>query len=94
HFPVYKSQCEAQDIALNERAIPASVRNSSEHQKTLDESLAPKIPQFTKAGLMDYIVELIVSEDEAIQLVDKGPFRRLLQYLHPNLSDGAIPHHT
>ncbi|KAG2114291.1 uncharacterized protein F5147DRAFT_770272 [Suillus discolor] len=94
HFPVYKSRCEAQDIALNERAIPASVRNSSEHQKTLDGSLAPKIPQFTKAGLMDYIVELIVSKDEAIQLIDKGPFHRLLQYLCPNLSDGAIPHHT
>lgn len=41
---------------------------------------------------MDYIVELIVSKDEAIQLVDKGPFHCLLQYLHLNLSDSAIPH--
>jgi hypothetical protein len=43
---------------------------------------------------MDYIVELIVSEDEAIQLVDKGPFRRLLQYLRPSLSENDIPHCT
>jgi hypothetical protein len=33
-------------------------------QATLDASLTPKIPAFTKAGLMDYIVELIVAEDE------------------------------
>jgi hypothetical protein len=45
-------------------------------------------------GLMDYIVELIVSEDEAIQLVDKGPFCRLLQYLRPSLSENDIPHRT
>jgi hypothetical protein len=79
---------------MNDRAIPKSARTSSQHQQTLDASLAPKVPQFTKAGLMDYIVELIVSEDEAFQLVDKGPFRRLLQYLRPSLSDNDIPHRT
>jgi len=43
---------------------------------------------------MDYIVELIITEDEAMQLVDKGLFRHLLQYLRPSLSDKDIPHHT
>ena len=43
---------------------------------------------------MDHIVELIVTEDKAIQLVDKDSFRRLLQYLRPSLSDKDIPHHT
>ncbi|KAG1814441.1 uncharacterized protein BJ212DRAFT_1482172 [Suillus subaureus] len=33
-------------------------------EATLDASLPPKIPVFMKSGLMDYIVELIVAEDE------------------------------
>ena len=79
---------------MNERAIPKSAQTSNRHQQTLDASLTPKVPQFTKAGLMDYIVELIVSEDKAFQFVDKGPFRHLLQYLRPSLSDNDIPHCT
>lgn len=81
---------------MHERAIPTTIKAStaSAVQQTLDRSLVPKPPQFTKAGLTDYIVELIVAEDEAFQLVDKGPFRRLLQYLRPNLSDQDIPHRT
>ena len=79
---------------MNEQAIPKNAQMSNWHQQTLDASLTPKVPQFTKAGLMDYIVELIVSEDEAFQFVDKGPFHRLLQYLCPSLSDNDIPHCT
>jgi hypothetical protein len=33
-------------------------------QKTLDKNLAPRMPPFTKSGLTEYIIELIVSEDE------------------------------
>ncbi|KAG0692109.1 hypothetical protein DFH29DRAFT_883076, partial [Suillus ampliporus] len=33
-------------------------------QASLDGSLIPKLPAFTKSGLMDYTVELIVTEDE------------------------------
>lgn len=59
---------------------------------------------------MDYLVELVVSEDDvcvplvvkrthvnylqAFQLVDKGAFRRLLMYLRPSLLDTDIPHRT
>jgi hypothetical protein len=43
-------------------------------------------------GLLDHIIELIVSEDDAFLLVDKGPFRRLLRFLWPSLSDKDIPH--
>jgi hypothetical protein len=34
-------------------------------QQVLDGNLVPKVPQYTKEGLLEYIVELIVSEDEA-----------------------------
>lgn len=33
-------------------------------QQVLDGVLQPKIPQFTKQGLLEYIIELIVCEDE------------------------------
>ena len=49
---------------MHDRAIPPSCKATKGAQHTLDGSLATKIPKFTKSGLMDYIVELIVSEDE------------------------------
>jgi hypothetical protein len=49
---------------MHDRAIPPSCKATEGAQQTLDGSLATKIPEFTKSGLMDYIVELIVSEDE------------------------------
>jgi hypothetical protein len=63
-------------------------------QQTLYGALGPKLPAFTKAGLLEYIIELIVVEDEAFQLVEKGAFRRLLTYLRPNLAKHDIPHKT
>lgn len=54
----------------------------------------PRPPTFSTAGLLDYIIELIVEEDEAFQLVDKGAFRRLLMYTRPSLSERDIPHRT
>lgn len=52
----------------------------------------PHGPPFSTDGLADYLAELVVCEDKAFQLVDKGPFRRLLMYLRPSLSDRDIPH--
>ena len=49
---------------------------------------------FSKAGLLEYIMELIVTEDEALQLVDKPAFHKLLCYLRPALVEGDIPHRT
>jgi len=36
--------------------------------------------------------ELLTDINKAFQLVDKGPFRRVLTYLRPSLSDKDIPH--
>ncbi|KAG2098564.1 hypothetical protein BD769DRAFT_1394397 [Suillus cothurnatus] len=63
-------------------------------QSTLDSNLIPKLPIFSKAGLLKYIMELIITEDEALQLVDKPAFHRLLSYVCPALVEGDIPHHT
>jgi hypothetical protein len=67
----------------------------SSNQKTLDSAVVKEhcAPAFTTTGLLDYIVELIVAEDEAFQFMDKGTFRRLLTYTRPGLSEKDIPHH-
>jgi hypothetical protein len=38
--------------------------NLHSRQQTLNASLVPHTPHFTKAGLMEYIIELIVSKDD------------------------------
>jgi len=53
---------------MHPRAIPRDYETDSA-QATLDGVLVPKVPAFTKSGLMDYIVELIVSEDEVRPIV-------------------------
>jgi hypothetical protein len=70
------------------------IANHCSSQATLDGIIVhqSRAPAFTTSGLLDYVVELIVCEDKAFQLVDKGPFRRLLTYLRPTLSDKDIPH--
>jgi hypothetical protein len=63
HFQVYKERCEAAGIPLHSHAIPPG-QDLGRTQSTLDSSLVPKAPVFTKEGLLAYIMELIVTEDE------------------------------
>ncbi len=69
---------------------------SSQRQTTLDGSIThqPRVPPFSSRGLIDHLVELIVSEDEAFYLLDKPAFCQLLQYLRPTLPSKDIPHRT
>jgi hypothetical protein len=63
HYPIYHDRCKERGIRMHNRAIPRDCQ-ATDSQATLDGSLTPKIPAFSKSGLMDYIVELIVAEDE------------------------------
>ncbi|KAG1868644.1 hypothetical protein F4604DRAFT_1682281 [Suillus subluteus] len=95
HFQVYKERCEAAGITMHSRAIPPGEDDiMTRSQTTLDGKLVCKPPAFTKEGLLEYIMELIVTEDDAIQLIDKPAFRRLLQYARPTLTEQDIPHRT
>src|SRR6266705_4591843 len=69
---------------------------ASQHQATLDGSFTrqPRVAPFSSQGLIDHLVELVVSEDEAFHLLDKPAFRQLLHYLRPTLASRDIPHHT
>jgi hypothetical protein len=78
---------------MHPRAIPPS-EDLAVTQMTLDASLVSRPPTFTKDGLLEYIMELIVTEDKAIQLIDKPAFQRFLQYACPSLTEKDIPHRT
>ncbi|KAG1900995.1 uncharacterized protein F5891DRAFT_1188091 [Suillus fuscotomentosus] len=93
HFQVYRQWCEAGGITMHPRAIPPS-QDLMETQMTLDASLVLRPPAFTKDSLLEYIMELIVTEDKAIQLIDKPAFRCLLQYARPSLTEKDILHCT
>jgi len=69
---------------------------SSLHQTTLDGTFTSQqqVAPFSMQGLMDHLVELIISEDDAFLLLDKPVFRHLLHYLRPSLRLNDIPHRT
>jgi hypothetical protein len=69
---------------------------ASNRQTTLDGVVMsqPCAAPFSMQGLIDHIVELVVSEDDTFYLLDKPTFRQLIHYLRPTLSPKEIPHHT
>ena len=52
------------------------------------------VAPFSMRGLVDHVVELIISEDNAFHLLNKPTFCKLLHYLHPTLAMKDIPHCT
>ncbi|KAF7371689.1 Dimer-Tnp-hAT domain-containing protein [Mycena venus] len=97
HFKVYKCLCETNQVATHPRATPdhiwRSVKGDAMEQTTLN-GFETKIPAFTMAGMLDHLVELVVSEDNVFRLVDKGPFRLLMHYMRPSLQETDLPHRT
>ena len=69
---------------------------ASNRQTTLDGVVTsqPCAAPFLTRGLIDHIIELVVSEDDAFYLLDKPAFRQLIHYLRPTLSTKEIPHRT
>ena len=70
--------------------------NARQRQTTLDASFTSQchVAPFSQQGLIDYLVELVVTEDEAFHLLDKPAFCQLLLYLRPTLTSKDIPHRT
>jgi len=58
------------------------------------KSTKPDVRNVKSLCLIEHLVELVVSEDEAFNLVDKPAFRQLIIYLRPTLTDKDIPHRT
>ncbi|KAF8799820.1 hypothetical protein BYT27DRAFT_7217371 [Phlegmacium glaucopus] len=95
HTKAYLEKCKTLGIQTHPRALSRIPTESSDglHQSNLDSIITrePRQPPFTTNGLMDYIVELVVREDEAFQLVERDGFHSLLRYCRPSLSDKDIP---
>ena len=72
------------------------MRIASDRQSTLDGMVATQshVAPFSTRGLIDHVVELIVSEDDAFYPLNKAPFCQLIHYLQPTLTMKDIPHHT
>ena len=69
---------------------------ASNCQSTLDGMVMsqPHVAPFLTWGLVEHMVELIVSEDNAFYLLDKSAFHQLIHYLWPTLTIKDIPHCT
>ncbi|KAJ6616066.1 hypothetical protein B0H10DRAFT_1414532 [Mycena sp. CBHHK59/15] len=65
HFKVYQAHCRELGIEPHHRAIPRSA-SSKGIQVTLDACVVsePRPPAFTPEGLRDFLIEMIVTQDE------------------------------
>ncbi|KAF7372957.1 hypothetical protein MSAN_00502900 [Mycena sanguinolenta] len=94
HFQTYRERCAKLDIPMHPHAIPESdPSGSKEVQGTLDGVVVakPRPPVFTSEGLRDFLIEMIVTQDEALSIVERPSFRRLLQYCRPSITETDIP---
>ncbi|KAJ7790417.1 hypothetical protein B0H14DRAFT_2626013 [Mycena olivaceomarginata] len=94
HFAVYRRMCEKNNVPLHHQAIPKDFSVEEDPKQTTLDNFANKTPPFSCQGFLDYLVEMMVTEDDGFMLVDKGPFRRLLRYCRPSLKESDIPHRT
>ena len=71
HTKLYKERCAKLSISMNSRALPKDDNQSLSRQGTLDSTVVVQshVPPFTTAGLLDYIVELVVCEDEVCRFL-------------------------
>ncbi|EIM79148.1 uncharacterized protein STEHIDRAFT_116773 [Stereum hirsutum FP-91666 SS1] len=72
HFAVYKRRCEELGLEVKERAIPKTIKHAATSiQSSLDPHLKPstKPPPVTRDGLIEYLVELIITDHKALMLL-------------------------
>jgi hypothetical protein len=65
HFKVYKKLCVKRNLLMHNCAILPNAKESTMKQGTLDGAVTrePRMPLFSTNGLLDYVIELIVSKD-------------------------------
>jgi hypothetical protein len=68
HKKLYLAGCEKERIEPNKRVMSevteAEGGGKLKEQRTLDDWTVAKVPQWSKAGLMEHIVELVVVDDQ------------------------------
>ncbi len=67
HGARYLRKCAEQGLTPNHLAVPKpTTEDLNEGGSTLD-SFVKKVPKWTQQGLLDHIVELIVSDDQVMR---------------------------
>ncbi|KAN0138441.1 Ribonuclease H-like domain containing protein [Lactarius tabidus] len=98
HKGRYMAGCQREQVEPNERIMSNVMKPGegaeTQKQESLEKWTVTKVPQWSKAGLMEHIVELVVVDDQAISLVDRAAFRHLLLFLRPTIRDCDIPHRS
>ncbi|KAF8256624.1 hypothetical protein EI94DRAFT_1710730 [Lactarius quietus] len=96
HEGWYLAGCQRERVEPNERIMSTVMKAGkgaeTQKQESLEKWTVDKVPLWSKVGLMEYIIELVVVDDQAISLVDRAAFHRLLLFQHPTLMDHDIPH--
>jgi hypothetical protein len=49
-------------------------------------------PRITSEGVLEYLGEFIVSDNQSFNLVGNGGFRRFVHYVAPTLKERQLPH--
>ncbi|KAF9010554.1 hypothetical protein BDQ17DRAFT_1420914 [Cyathus striatus] len=74
----YIEHCKTVGIEPNACALSklSSAASEGMMQTTLDTTIkqVPKPPAYSRSGLFDHIIEMIICEDEAFQLIKRGSF--------------------
>jgi hypothetical protein len=60
-------------------------------QTTLDALLIKPPPRITTEGVLEYLGEFVVSDNQSFNLVSNGGFRRFVHYVAPTLKDRQLP---
>ncbi|KIJ26622.1 hypothetical protein M422DRAFT_782492 [Sphaerobolus stellatus SS14] len=94
----YFKKCQVAGIQPHARCIP---KDKKEKVVVPDPTLEQfgfnpedRHPPFSKDNLLDYIIKLVVEDDQAFELVEKKPFRALIRFLQPTTKELEIPHCT
>ncbi|KAF5313763.1 hypothetical protein D9619_013714 [Psilocybe cf. subviscida] len=97
HGEYYLKKCQELDIEPNASCIPEGGVQTSPGTDTVQLTLGgfiESVPRWSKDGLLDHIVEFVVEDDQAFNIVEKTSFRALLKYQKPSMKDSDIPHRT
>ncbi|KAI0026791.1 hypothetical protein K488DRAFT_91860 [Vararia minispora EC-137] len=98
HGKQYMKNCERAGVTPNKTAMPSRDDDADDEGDSLRQSSlgdhVKSVPNWSSRGLLEHITALVISEDQALSLIDKKTFRSLLKYQRPQTKESEIPHRT
>ncbi|KAI5115818.1 hypothetical protein M0805_002070 [Coniferiporia weirii] len=93
HYSTYIDLCTQEGIPLHEHCKPKD--SYLDTQMTLDNHIViqPKQKPWSHEGLLAYMVQWVVCNDQSAHVVDKHMFRDILKFQRPLTMDQDVFHH-